>query len=140
MLPGQSPLLFSISHRLCGALLLLQILISGLVTGMLPMRNAFGGILARDAARTEPVTFFHIPPLMRCPAFITDPYLRARDGYAPDAKCLWWHSRSGCCPDRARQRIPDKKGRRICGSPTNYTFSPLSAAALAAALDSKYSA
>ena len=86
------------------------------------------------------VTFFHIPPLMRCPAFITDPYLRARDGYAPDAKCLWWHSRSGCCPDRARQRIPDKKGRRICGSPTNYTFSPLSAAALAAALDSKYSA
>ena len=27
---------------------------------------------------------------------------RARDGYAPDAKCLWWHSRSGCCPDRAR--------------------------------------
>ena len=28
--------------------------------------------------------------------------IRARDGYAPDAKCLWWHSRSGCCPDRAR--------------------------------------
>ena len=27
--------------------------------------------------------------------------IRARDGYAPDANCLWWQSRSGCYPDRA---------------------------------------
>ena len=32
----------------------------GLVTGMLPKRNAFGGILARDAARTEPYNYFFV--------------------------------------------------------------------------------
>ncbi len=84
--------------------------------------------------------FFPYPTAYAVPCFYYRFLTRARDGYAPEAKCLWWHSRSGCCPDRARQLVCHKKGRRICGSPTNYTFSPLSAAALAAALDSKYSA